>query len=148
MTDKENMDKEIEDFKEYCRRELPILRSQEKAYVLSEIKNLEDARKYWCLREKIMIFEDTVTEAKYYPAEYYRACMKMVIECLTHAKTISPEVHAWACNKYACVKMDFVGEAHCKVGTKYYPRYGDLAVGEEKKIWEEIIELGNRFYYL
>jgi hypothetical protein len=56
-------------------------------------------------------------------------------------KTISPEVHAWACNKYACVKMDFVGEAHCKVGTKYYPRYGDLAVGEEKRFGKKLLNL-------
>lgn len=64
------------------------------------------------------------------------------------AKTISPEVHAWAYDKYACTEMDFVGEAYCKVGTQYFPRYGDLAVGEEKQIWEEVIELGNRFHEL
>ena len=44
--------------------------------------------------------------------------------------------------------MDTVGEAHCKIGTKYYPQYGALAVGEEKKQYEEIIELGHKFWDL
>ena len=144
----EKQDKQIAEFEEYCRRELPVLRLQEKAYVLSEIKSLEDTKKYWRLRETIMIFEDTITEAKYYPSEYYRVCMKLAMECLNHAKTISPEVHAWAYNKYVCMEMDFVGEAHCKVGTQYFPRYEDLAVGEEKQIWEEVIELGSQFHEL
>ena len=144
----EKQDREIAEFKEYCRRELPVLRFQEKAFVLSEIKNREDFRKYWRLRETIMVYDDMVVEAKYYPAEWYRVCMKLAIECLQHAKTISEEAHVGAYEKYACMEMDFVGEAHCKVGTQYFPRYGELAIGEEKQIWEEVIELGHKFHEL
>ena len=40
------------------------------------------------------------------------------------------------------------GEAHCKVGTQYYPQYDNLAVGDEKEQYEEIIKLGYKFWDL
>ena len=144
----EKQNKEIEEFKEYCRQQLPILQEQERNFDRSTIKTWEDSKKYWRLRETIMIFNDMIIKRKYYPSEYYRDCMKLVVECLEHSKTVSEEIQANWYEHHACMEMDFVGEAHCKVGTQYFPRYGELAVGEEKKIWEEVIELGYRFHKL
>jgi hypothetical protein len=148
MTDQEKRDKDVEDFREHCRQQLPILRQQVEGIDPSSIKTWEDCRKYWRLRETIVIFNDMAIEREYYPAEYYRDCMNLAIECLTHAKTVSKESHERLYEKYFDMRSDFVCEAHCKVGTKYYPRWGKLAEGEEKKIWEEVIELDSKFWDL
>ncbi len=145
----EEQDKELEKFNEYCQQQLPILREQERNFDRSSIKTWEDSKKYWRLRETIMIFNDVVTERKYNSeAEYYRDCMQLAVECLEQSKTISEEIQANWYEKHACMETDFVRAAHCKVGTQYFPTYGELAVGEEKKIWEEVIELGYRFHKL
>lgn len=145
---REEMDRQIAEFKVYCREQLPILKAQEKAYVVSEIKTRDDFRKYWRLREQILVFEDTIIESKYYPAEWYRACMRHAVEHLKAAKEFSEEVHEHVYEHHACMEMDFCGEAHCKVGTQYFPRYGELAVGEEKEIWEEVLRLGCDYHDL
>lgn len=141
-------EKQIAEFKVYCAEQLPTLRIQERAYVPSEIRNLEDFRKYWRLRETIMLFEDMTKEPKYYPAEWYRACMRHAVEHLKAAKAFSEEAHERVYEQHICMEMDFCGETHCKVGTQYFPRMGELAVGEEKEIWEEVLKLGYEFHDL
>ena len=149
MTDKEQRDKEIEEFQEYCKQQYPILQEKEKNFNRSAIKTWKESYEYWHnIRITMLIFNDTITDRKYSMAEYYRDAMRLCVECLEESKNISKEIHKKWYDYFACMNMDFVGEAHCKVGTPYYPTYEYLAEGEEKKIWEEIIELGSQYYEL
>ena len=148
MTDQETRNKEMAEFKEHCRKELPLLILQEEAFDTSSIKTWEDSKKYWRLREHIMIFNDMICERKYPLAEYYRECMTLAVECLEQSKTISKEIQSRWYEYHMCMKMDFYGEANCKIGTEFYPKHEYLAEGEEKEIWEEIVELGYKFSQL
>ena len=146
MTDQEKRDKDVEDFREHCRQQLPILRQQVAEIDPSSIKTWEECKKYWRLRETIVIFEDMAIAREYYPSEFYRDCMKLAIERLQHSKTFSKEIQEIWLEKDFYMRTDFTCEAHCKVGTKHYPRYQKLAEGEEKKIWEEVIELDSKYW--
>lgn len=139
---------EIEEYKKYSQEQLPILLDQKKTFVLSNIKTLKESRAYWHIRHEILVYESIVTEYKYYPAEYYLQCMRLAVEELEHYKNISEEAWARCYDYYACMKLDFIGEANCAVGTEYYPPYYRSVGEEEKDIWRKVIELGNKCFDL
>lgn len=149
MTNKELWDEKIEKFEEYCKRQYPILQEKERNFDREGIKTWKESWEYWHnIRIIMLIFYDTISDREFRTVEYYRDAMKLAIECLKESKNISEEIHKKWFEYFSCCSMDFVGEAHCKIGTPYYPKYGKLAEGEEKKVWEEICELGHQYWEL
>ena len=134
---------EEKEWQEYRKRRGVELDEYFKEHPLVDVKTQADSGKYWHLQiERYMLATD------FNSPTYDLGGMKLCIECMEHSKTLSNEVLKHWAHYWACYQMDVVGEAHCKVGTPYYPRCGELAVGKEKEEWEEIIKLGHKFWEL
>jgi hypothetical protein len=145
----EKQNKELEKYVEYCKEQYPILEEKERTFDRAGIKTWKQSWEYWHnIRITMTIFYDSIHDRGHSMAPYYRDVMKLAIECLTESKNISEEIHERWHDYFATCNMDFVGEANCKIGTPYFPKFEELAVGEEKKIWEEIVELGNQYWDL
>lgn len=144
MTDQEKRTKEMEDFKSWSKIRVVELDEYFKTHSSSDIKTRAEAGKYWHLRMEQVQLSEVIDKCD----NYDLAMMRLCIECLEHSKNLSQEIYDWWKDYWGCYVMDVTGEAHCKVGTPYYPRYGKLAEGKEKEEYEEIIELGDKYWRL
>jgi hypothetical protein len=137
------MTPEDKEWQEYRKKRSIELDEYFKDHHLVDVKTRADSGKYWHLQIERYMFATDFTSPT-----HDLGLMKMCIECMEHSKTISEEVLKHWTHYWSCFVSDTVGEAHCKVGTQYFPRYGELAVGKEKEEYEEIIKLGCRFWEL
>lgn len=147
MTDQEKRDKEMKEFESQCKIRVAELDEYFKTHKSSDVKTREESGKYWHLRMEHVQCSHCMQDGLSM-AEWDLDLMKLCIECLEHSKQLSPEMlKRWA-SYWACFVSDVFGEANCKIGTPYYPRYGKLAEGKEKEEWQEVVDLGCKFWEL